>query len=79
MADFCNQCRQESDMCWPEDLDNPDYPDYGPLEEGKGWGVICEGCGFTLIDRDGNCLGNHSIEKIKHTAPNIRRKKMSNV
>jgi hypothetical protein len=67
MADFCNQCKRELGLTDPRD-GNPesDYPDYGALSEGYGWSVICEGCGFTLINRKGDCLGNHSIEKIKH-------------
>lgn len=62
MADFCNQCAKEMGL-WQG---VSDYPDYGVLEEGYGWPVICEGCGFTRIDRYGNCIGQHSIEKVKH-------------
>lgn len=61
MADFCNQCKKEMGLG-----DDSDYPDYGPLKDNEGWSVICEGCGFTTIDRKGNCNGNHSITKIKH-------------
>ena len=61
MADFCNQCKEEMGF-----EPHSDYPDYGPLKPGYGWPVICEGCGFTAIDREGNCQGNHSIEKIVH-------------
>jgi hypothetical protein len=61
MADFCNQCKEEMGF-----EPGSDYPDYGPLEDGVGWPVICEGCGFTTVDRKGNCSGHHSIEKIKH-------------
>jgi hypothetical protein len=71
MADFCNQCKEE--MAFEP---GSDYPDYGPLEPEHGWFVICEGCGFTLIDRAGNCLGDdiHTVEKVKHrTTPKLKR------
>jgi hypothetical protein len=69
MADFCNQCKAELLLTFDGEEDPPDYPDYGPLGEGMGWPVICEGCGFTTIDRYGNCSGNHSIKGVKHIAP----------
>jgi hypothetical protein len=62
MADFCNQCAKELGL-WQG---VSDYPDFGALEEGEGWLVICEECGFTRVDRKGNCIGEHSIKNIKH-------------
>ena len=52
MADFCNQCLHELGL-WQG---TPDFPDHGPLEENYGWGELCEGCGFIIIDRNGNCI-----------------------
>jgi hypothetical protein len=65
MADFCNQCKREMGLGSGAPNES-DYPDYGPLEDGHGWPVICEGCGFTLIDRQGNCVGRHSVKSVVH-------------
>jgi hypothetical protein len=52
MADFCKACS----------IDNfgRDYGDLrglGPkCDEGYGYPVICEGCGFILVDHLGNCF-----------------------
>ncbi len=54
MADFCNQCKVELGL--NQEHDSSDYPDYGPLAASQGWAVICEGCGYILIDREGNCV-----------------------
>jgi hypothetical protein len=55
MAEFCNQCARE--LGFPEG-------DFANLIEGgvrPGWGVvvICEGCGNTLADNDGNCINSY--------------------
>jgi hypothetical protein len=55
MADFCKQCSTEilgEDL---KDLANLD-PDGPPLKEGYGYNVLCEGCGPTLVDKEGNCI-----------------------
>lgn len=71
MADFCNQCKVELGL--NQEHDSSDYPDYGPLAEGKGWAVICEGCGYTVIDRKGNCIAlEHEIPGINHQKLDIR-------
>ena len=54
MADFCNQCAQV--------LDFPEGDLAGLLTaEDRGQGlvqfVLCEGCGPTIVDHLGNCLG----------------------
>lgn len=56
MADFCKQCSIEI-FC-------EDYRELAGisdrmgqvLEEGCGWGVLCEGCGHTIVDNDGKCI-----------------------
>lgn len=49
MADFCNQCAK--DLGFPEgDLKVPE--DRGP---GR-FTALCEGCGPTIVDEQGNCL-----------------------
>ena len=69
MADFCNQCAEE--------LFNADHGDFNescfnpkdlPLKPGEGFPVICEGCGFVLVDEKGNCLGGEGCLS-KHAAP----------
>jgi hypothetical protein len=63
VADYCNQCNEE--LFGPNRPS--DYPDYGPLEPGEGWCVICEGCGYIRIDREGNCIETeHEIPGVKH-------------
>lgn len=51
MADFCKQCSIDIFM-----------EDYGDLrriaEEGDKAYVICEGCGPTLVNHDGECIGD---------------------
>lgn len=53
MADFCKQC--SIDLFG---VDNADLANLGgerKLEPGMYWPAICEGCGFILVDDDGNC------------------------
>lgn len=48
MADFCRQCSIE--------LFGEDFKDLAGLcKEGEVVTVICEGCGYTTVDCDGNC------------------------
>ena len=62
MADFCRQCSLEMGFVTAAELaDNPTLSDYAggrpPVIEGMGYPEICEGCGFTHVDENGNCLG----------------------
>jgi hypothetical protein len=56
MADFCKACSIEHF--------GKDFGDHAGLihaEEvarGIGANVICEGCGFILVDHDGNCISD---------------------
>lgn len=52
MADFCQQCSIEQ---FGEDFHN--LANLGPpLSPGKGYIVICEGCGATFVDHEGRCI-----------------------
>lgn len=61
MADFCNQCAREHGL--PEgDLRYQRKDEAGNvlvLEEGMGWSELCEGCGPTVVDDDGNCIADN--------------------
>ena len=50
MADFCKQCSEE---IFGEDFQDfaGIQPTFGPLAA-----VICEGCGVTHVDFEGNCI-----------------------
>ena len=52
MADFCKQCSEEL-----FDADTGDLARSDLSETGKFY-CICEGCGFTVVDRTGLCIGN---------------------
>jgi hypothetical protein len=65
MAHFCNQCAIDMGG------ESGDFAYLGrssrePLQEGEGWIVVCEGCGFTLVDNDGNCLGGDKCSEVHH-------------
>lgn len=52
MADFCRACSIEM---WG--YDTRDLAGLGPeLPSGAGYVVICEDCGFILVDHQGNCV-----------------------
>jgi hypothetical protein len=58
MADFCKQCSEEI-FC----------EDFGDLAGiGKKFLTICEGCGFTWVNENGECIGDcdrkHGAEAI---------------
>ncbi len=59
MADFCKQCSIEH---FGKDFKELARPDYAPKltdedkEQGMGWAVLCEGCGFIIVDDDGKCI-----------------------
>lgn len=57
MADFCRQCSIE---IFGEDYE--DLKDLGPrdqLKPGEGWLALCEGCGSTVVDNEGNCIATN--------------------
>ena len=53
MADFCKQCSIEIFGEDSKDLANLRKE---TLLEGYGLLVLCEGCGFTMVDNDGKCI-----------------------
>ena len=54
MADFCKQCSEE---LFGEDFkDLAGLGDGSKLEEGFGWQALCEGCGPTYVNDDGECI-----------------------
>ena len=57
MADFCKQCSIE--------MFGKDYGDLklGPLKIGHGWVVLCEGCGPTMVDAEGQCTVKSCLQK----------------
>jgi hypothetical protein len=60
MSDFCRQC---SLSLFHEDSgDLAHLGDDSPLESGTGYLVLCEGCGYTLVDNDGNCIDPNCLE-----------------
>ena len=57
MADFCWQCTENVLGIPPEKNDFAGVgKDDPPLKEGEGYEVLCEGCGFTLVDKTGKCI-----------------------
>lgn len=60
MADFCRQCAEEM---WPPDADPSAFKDLAGLvteaefNDGMGASALCEGCGPTVVDHEGRCLG----------------------
>jgi len=54
VADFCKACSIE---LFGEDLRELASLGHGtPLPAGHGYSVICEGCGFIMVDEEGNCV-----------------------
>jgi hypothetical protein len=53
MADFCKQCSID---LFGEDFKDFVYKRDTDLPAGMGWGVICEGCGMTVVNDDGECI-----------------------
>ena len=56
MSDFCCQCMDGStDLVRPDGKGDEKFP------------ALCEGCGWTITDRFGNCL--HCMNKQKWNLP----------
>ena len=61
MADFCKQCSLEI-----FGFDNQDLAGLNPeisLKEDEGFVVICEGCGATLVNHEGECINTECLKK----------------
>ena len=55
MADFCHQCTNEINGMGMRLEDNDFYLAF-PDEDETAYYVLCEGCGWTYVDREGWCL-----------------------
>jgi len=60
MADFCNQCANDMGFD-PGDLAGITKPE--DFAKGLSCVVICESCGYTQVDPEGNCISNHCADK----------------
>ena len=58
MADFCKQCM-------PGSMDFDRNQDMIVSADSK-FPALCEGCGWTITDKDGNCLHCLMTERIKN-------------
>lgn len=56
MADFCRQCSEE--LFGKDHRDLAGQVTEEQVKEGLAANVLCEGCGFTQVDHNGQCLGN---------------------
>lgn len=56
MADFCKQCQEGS-----KDFEVPE------ADKDAKFASLCEGCGWTITDKDGNCL--HCMNRKKWNLP----------
>lgn len=54
MADFCQQCSIE--MFGDDTRDMAGLSTQEETENGLSIPVICEGCGYTLVDHEGRCV-----------------------
>ncbi len=58
MADFCKQCSTDIFGQDFEDMKGLGKGEDVALKEGWGYSVLCEGCGYTLVDEDGKCIAD---------------------
>jgi len=63
MAEFCNQCA--ADMGFPGDFCGLVTADQ--VKIGLSAIVLCEGCGRTIVDHEGNCISEQCL--MKHGQP----------
>lgn len=66
MADFCRQCSIDNFGFDSRDLAGLGFD---PLPEGYGLTALCEDCGPTLVDNQGNCISSfcdkqHGVQEI---------------
>lgn len=58
MSDFCNQCA--ADLGFP----TGDFlSDREKIKPGMGYPELCEGCGMTFVDEEGNCVDPLCLKK----------------
>lgn len=58
MADFCRQCCIDHYGVDYRDLANLGASQNPPkvLDDNEGWAAMCEGCGFILVNEQGECI-----------------------
>ncbi len=61
MADFCKQCSIE--LFGKDCGDLANLGDGTPLKEGYGWNALCEGCGPTQVNDEGECISPSCIRE----------------
>lgn len=61
MADFCKAC--SIDLFGEDHRELANIVTAQEWAEGKVAVVICEGCGHTFVDSEGNCIHNHCLKK----------------
>lgn len=57
MADFCSQCSLDT---FGEDYGDLIPEGSGPLMPGCGYLKMCEGCGFILVNENGECIATRA-------------------
>lgn len=61
MADFCHQCSIDH---FGEDFgDLAGLTTEADTKAGMGAAVICEGCGYTIVDHEGRCIHHDCLLK----------------
>lgn len=71
MADFCKQCSDQLQYGDGKDLADLGKPGE-ELKPGHGYPALCEGCGPTLVDKEGrciveDCMVDHSTGRFRDT------------
>lgn len=61
MADFCKQCSME--LFGEDNRDLAGLNNDIELKKDEGFVVICEGCGYTLVNHEGECIDPHCLRK----------------
>ncbi len=61
MADYCQQCSIE--LFGQDSKDFADDRNESLVRTVMT--VVCEGCGFALVDKDGKCVGGHCLKSHK--------------
>jgi hypothetical protein len=63
VAEFCKQCADDLGFS-PENNIPYDFvglqsdKEWEEMEEGYGLGALCESCGFTVVNKEGECIAS---------------------
>ncbi len=65
MADFCKQCSIElfGEDCGDLKGISSRSLTEDEIKNGIGWTALCEGCGSTVVNDDGECIFPHCLKK----------------